>query len=242
MTRTPLQPEKYTHSPAKDRASHSLRGVGTRLAVRATTSRLRDAVRATTAALVLVLGALACGPSQEVAVITMEDGGQIRILLMPDTAPRTVAHFSELVREGFYDGTTFHLVIPGFMIQGGDPNSRNDLPGDDGYGGPGYTVEDEPSSLAHVRGTVSLARTAKPNSGGSQFFIMVGDTDAQGQPHAGRLDGQYTAFGRVISGMDVADRIAAAPRAGRSAAPGQENRPLDPPRVATIRLEPGPGS
>jgi peptidyl-prolyl cis-trans isomerase B (cyclophilin B) len=203
--------------------------------------RLRP-VAALLATAALALGALACAPSQEVAVITMEDGGEIRILLLPDSAPRTVAHFSKLVRERFYDGTAFHLVIPGFMIQGGDPNSRNDIPGDDGYGGPGYTIEDEPSDLTHVRGTVSLSRTREPNSGGSQFFIMLGDVGSDGRPYAVTLDGRYTSFGRLIAGMDVAERIASVPRAGASAIPGQEDRPIDPPQIVSIRLEPASGT
>ena len=131
--------------------------------------------------------------------ITMDNGDVIRLELYPETAPITVENFEKLVRSGFYDGLTFHRVIPGFMIQGGDPNGN-------GTGGPGWTIKGEfeangvPNPLRHTRGVISMARSMMPNSAGSQFFIMHRDA-----PH---LDGQYAAFGKVIEGIEAVDRIA----------------------------------
>jgi peptidyl-prolyl cis-trans isomerase B (cyclophilin B) len=164
----------------------------------------------------------------EVAVISVEGFGEMVVELLPGKAPRTVENFKKLVREGFYDGTTFHRVVPGFMIQGGDPNSKDRDPRNDGRGGPGYTIKGEFSDLRHVRGTVSMARRGNPDSGGSQFFIVVDDA-----PH---LDGQYAAFGRVISGIEVADKIVAVPR-DKFGRYGPRDRPIDDVRM-TIRLEP----
>ncbi len=132
-------------------------------------------------------------------VIEVEGYGPIRIELLPEKAPKTVANFLELAGKGFYDGTTFHRVVPGFVIQGGDPNSKNRDPRDDGGGDAGYKIPDEPNDHRQVRGTVSMANAGRPNTGGSQFFIVLAD-----QPD---LDGHYTAFGRVKEGMDVVDRI-----------------------------------
>ena len=164
-----------------------------------------------------------------VAVISVEDFGEIRFELIPEIAPATVENFIKLASEKFYDGTTFHRVIPGFMIQGGDPNSKNRDPRDDGKGGPGYTIEDEFSDVSHTRGMVSMANTGRPHSGGCQFFIVVADT-----PH---LDGAYSLFGRVVEGMDVADRIAAVERDvyGRY---GPQDRPLENVVIESIRIEP----
>lgn len=131
--------------------------------------------------------------------ITMANGKKIKIELYPDTAPITVENFIKLVRDGFYDGLTFHRVIPGFMIQGGCPNGT-------GTGGPGWHIKGEFASngvenpLKHTRGVISMARAMDPDSAGSQFFIMH-----QNAPH---LDGQYAAFGKVVEGMDVVDEIA----------------------------------
>lgn len=132
--------------------------------------------------------------------ITMEDGGRIVLELYPEKAPNTVNNFISLAKSGFYDGLTFHRVISGFMIQGGDPNGT-------GTGGPGYTIKGEFSlngfsgnDIKHSRGVISMARAMSPNSAGSQFFIM--------HANASYLDGQYAAFGRVIDGMDVVDAIA----------------------------------
>ena len=134
--------------------------------------------------------------------ITMEDGGIIDIELNEEVAPITCENFKKLVKEGFYNGLTFHRVIPGFMIQGGCPLGT-------GTGGPGYGIEGEfaanghENPIKHTRGVISMARSQSPNSAGSQFFIMHDDA-----PH---LDGSYAAFGHVVEGMDVVDRIAETP-------------------------------
>ena len=133
-----------------------------------------------------------------IVTIEMENGGVMKAELYPAIAPNTVNNFISLVKKGFYDGTIFHRVIPGFMIQGGDPEGS-------GMGGPGYSIKGEftgngfQNDLAHDRGVLSMARTMDPNSAGSQFFIMV-----EKAPH---LDGQYAAFGKVIEGMETADAI-----------------------------------
>ena len=135
--------------------------------------------------------------------------GQIEIEFFEDKAPGHVKNFLDLARKGFYDGTTFHRVIPGFMIQGGDPNTK-DLSASrsrHGTGGPGYTIKAEFNDTSHKRGVVSMARAQDPNSAGSQFFICVAD--------AGFLDRQYSAFGRVVRGMEVADKIVNAARDAR---------------------------
>ena len=135
-------------------------------------------------------------------VITMENGKQIKLELYPEIAPITVANFEKLVKENFYNGLTFHRIIPGFMIQGGCPKG-------DGTGGPGYGIKGEfaangvKNDLKHTRGVISMARAQDPNSAGSQFFIMH-----RNAPH---LDGQYAAFGKVVEGMDVVDEIANTP-------------------------------
>ena len=132
-------------------------------------------------------------------VIEMENGKQIEIELYPDVAPISCENFEKLVKQGFYDGLTFHRVISGFMIQGGCPDGT-------GMGGPGWTIKGEflangvPNNLKHTRGVLSMARAQNPNSAGSQFFIMHAD--------APYLDGQYAAFGKVVSGIEVVDEIA----------------------------------
>ena len=134
--------------------------------------------------------------------ITMDDGDVMKGELYPDVAPKTVENFEKLANEGFYDGLTFHRIIPGFMIQGGDPRGN-------GTGGPGYTIPGEFSGNGfkndpkHERGVLSMARAMDPDSAGSQFFIMHQDA-----PH---LDGQYAAFGKITDGMDAVDKIAATP-------------------------------
>ena len=130
--------------------------------------------------------------------------GNIEMRFFPDVAPNHVNNFIELAKKGFYDGTTFHRVIPGFMIQGGDPNSKSHDKSTHGMGGPGYQLKAEFNGKPHKRGTLSMARSASPDSAGSQFFICVAD--------APFLDKQYTAFGEVVSGMDVADKIVSQPR------------------------------
>jgi peptidyl-prolyl cis-trans isomerase B (cyclophilin B) len=144
---------------------------------------------------------------EEVAVITTRHGA-IVIRLLDDVAPKHVASFTKLAKDGFYDGTSFHRVIPDFMIQGGDPNSKDAKNrAIHGTGGPGYTIPAEFSDLKHTRGRVSAARSQDPNSAGSQFFICVADSPW--------LDGQYSVFGEVIEGMDVVDKIVAEPRDAR---------------------------
>lgn len=133
--------------------------------------------------------------------------GEIVLKFYPDVAPDHVKNFIKLAQEKFYDGTTFHRVIPGFMIQGGDPNSKKPDRSMHGMGGPGHRVKAEFNSKPHRRGVLSMARANDPDSAGSQFFICVAD--------ANFLDWQYTAFGEVVSGMDVADKIVAVKRDGR---------------------------
>ncbi len=133
--------------------------------------------------------------------------GNIELRFFPDVAPNHVNNFIELAKKGFYDGTTFHRVIPGFMVQGGDPNSKDPDRSKHGMGGPGYTIKAEFNEKLHKRGTLSMARAANPDSAGSQFFICVAD--------ASFLNRQYTVFGEVVSGMDVADKIVNQPRDSR---------------------------
>jgi len=131
-------------------------------------------------------------PMHPTAVIVMEKGGEIRIELFPEDAPKTVESFVALSKKGFYNGLTFHRVIQGFMAQGGDPKG-------DGTGGPGYSLKAEFNKRKHVRGTVAMARAAPRDSAGSQFYICFAPA-----PH---LDGQYTVFGQVAKGLEVVDRI-----------------------------------
>lgn len=133
--------------------------------------------------------------------------GNIELKFFPDVAPNHVDNFIQLAKAGFYDGTIFHRVIPGFMIQGGDPNSKDHDKSRHGMGGPEHSVKAEFSDRPHKRGTLSMARSAQPDSAGSQFFICVAD--------ARFLDGQYSVFGEVISGMDAVDQIVGQPRDAR---------------------------
>lgn len=130
--------------------------------------------------------------------------GNIELKFFPEVAPNHVNNFIELAKKGFYDGTVFHRVIPGFMIQGGDPNSKNPDKSMHGMGGPGYSVKAEFNEKPHKKGTLSMARSAQPDSAGSQFFICVAD--------APFLDRQYTVFGEVVSGIETADKIVGQPR------------------------------
>tara|TARA_B110001454_G_C12679431_1_gene417332 strand:- start:428 stop:913 length:486 start_codon:yes stop_codon:yes gene_type:complete len=133
------------------------------------------------------------------------DFGTIEFNLLPELAPETVRSFTKLAQSEFYNGTLFHRIIPGFMIQGGDPNTKKpELKTQWGMGGPGFTVKAEFSSRSHLRGIVSMARSADPNSAGSQFFIVTADSTF--------LDREYTVFGEVTQGMDVADKIVNLPR------------------------------
>jgi peptidyl-prolyl cis-trans isomerase B (cyclophilin B) len=144
----------------------------------------------------------------ETAVIETKFG-EIEIEFLNDKAPGHVKNFLDLARKGFYDGSTFHRVIPGFMIQGGCPNTKDAKAGKGahGTGSPGYTIKAEFNDTPHKRGVVSMARSQDPNSAGSQFFICVADS--------GFLDRQYTAFGRVLRGMEAADKVVASPRDGK---------------------------
>ena len=154
-------------------------------------------------------------------VITMQDGRQMKGELYPDIAPQSVGNFIALANSGFYDGVIFHRVIPGFMIQGGDPKGI-------GIGGPGYSIKGEfaangfANPLKHTYGVLSMARSMMPNSAGSQFFIMTSDS-----PH---LDGRYAAFGKVLEGMEVADSIVNTRRDMR-------DKPLVPQVMASVRVE-----
>ena len=130
--------------------------------------------------------------------------GNIELKFFPEVAPGHVSNFLELAKKGFYDGTTFHRVIPGFMIQGGDPNTKNPDRSKHGMGGPGHTIKAEFNEKPHKRGILSMARAQDPNSAGSQFFICVAN--------APFLDGKYSVFGEVTSGIEVADKIVSQPR------------------------------
>ncbi|MCL0044708.1 peptidylprolyl isomerase [Nitrospinaceae bacterium] len=141
--------------------------------------------------------------AQEIALIETKFG-KIEIQFFKDKAPGHVKNFKDLAKKGFYDGTIFHRVIPGFMIQGGDPNTKSNDRSTHGMGGPGYSINAEFNDTPHKRGILSMARSQDPNSAGSQFFIVVKD--------AAFLNGKYTAFGKVLSGMDVADKIVNSPR------------------------------
>ena len=169
--------------------------------------------------LVMSLALAACRgaePAGPIAVLRVRGMGEIRLALDPKLAPRHVANFVALADAHFYDGTTFHRVIPNFMIQGGDPNSKDANPANDGLGGPGYQVRAEFSDAPHVPGTVSMARPSDPDGAGSQFFIMTTGSESW-RP---QLDGQFSVFGHVLAGQDVVDRISKVARDAR-------DRPLE---------------
>lgn len=150
--------------------------------------------------------------------------GQVVLRFYTDAAPNHVKNFCRLAQEGFYNGTTFHRVIPGFMIQGGDSNSKKPDRSTHGMGDPGYRLPAEFNGKPHIRGVLSMARAQDPNSAGSQFFICVADSLF--------LDGQYTAFGEVVSGMDVVDRVVNVKRDSR-------DNPLERIEVTVSITEPG---
>jgi cyclophilin family peptidyl-prolyl cis-trans isomerase len=145
--------------------------------------------------------------------------GEIDIRFFPDVAPNHVKNFIDLAEKGFYNGTKFHRVIPGFMIQGGDPNTISGSPATWGTGGSGKNIAQEFNSISHKRGIVSMARSNDPNSASSQFFIVVKDSTF--------LDNQYTVFGQVTKGMDIADKIVSAPT-------GSQDRPNNPTSIDKI--------
>ena len=157
----------------------------------------------------------------EIAIIKTSEGTMVAEF-WTDAAPNTIANFKKLARAGFYDGTCFHLVIKGFMIQGGDPKTKDDTLKDEwGTGGPGYTVNAEFNDHSHVRGVLSMARSNDPNSAGSQFFICHGDPRF--------LDKQYTVFGKLVKGDDVLEKIATTPTA-----PG--DRPLKRMHIESVKI------
>lgn len=147
--------------------------------------------------------------------------GVITIRFFPEAAPKHVENFVDLARQGFYDGTKFHRVIPGFMIQGGDPNTRSGSPASWGTGGSGQNLKAEFNDIPHRRGIVSMARSNHPDSASSQFFIVVKDSNF--------LDNNYTVFGEVTSGMEVADAIVSAPR-------NAQDRPLEPVSIESVTV------
>ena len=159
--------------------------------------------------------------SNPIVTFEMENGSTFKAELYPEIAPNTVANFVNLVENGFYNGLIFHRVIPGFMIQGGDPNGI-------GTGGPGYNIKGEfaangfKNNLRHTRGVLSMARAMHPDSAGSQFFVMHADA-----PH---LDGQYAAFGKVIEGIETVDAIAAVRT-------GFQDRPVEEQRMKSVTVE-----
>lgn len=159
--------------------------------------------------------------SHPIATIEMDSGKVIKLELYPEVAPNTVNNFISLAKQGFYDGLIFHRVIPGFMIQGGDPDGT-------GKGGPGYSIKGEfktngfDNTLKHTTGVISMARSQSLDSAGSQFFIMAAD--------ASQLDGQYAAFGKVTEGLDVVEEIVNLPR-------GANDRPNDPPVMKKVTID-----
>jgi peptidyl-prolyl cis-trans isomerase B (cyclophilin B) len=167
-------------------------------------------------------------PTNEVAVIST-NYGDLTIAFWPDVAPKTVENFKKLAREGFYDGTAFHRIIKGFMIQGGCPNTKEGARGIPGTGDPGYKLKAEFNNKPHVRGVISMARAANPDSAGCQFFICHGD--------ARFLDRQYTAFGQLSAGDDVLEQIANVPT--RNGGGGEKSTPIDRVEVKSIRIVAG---
>lgn len=173
-------------------------------------------------------GAATLHAADEVAVIETNKGEMV-VEFWPDVAPKTVENFKKLAKEGFYDGTAFHRIIPGFMIQGGDPLTKDEANAARfGTGGPGYQIDAEFNERKHTRGVLSMARSADPNSAGSQFFIMLADA-----PH---LDGSYTGFGKLIKGDDTLSKIAETPRAMGS--DGAQSRPTERVEVKSVKIVP----
>jgi peptidyl-prolyl cis-trans isomerase B (cyclophilin B) len=167
--------------------------------------------------------------NDEVAVMETSKGTMV-FAFWPLEAPKTVENFKKLARQGFYDGTGFHRIIKGFMIQGGDPKSKNPKAPDLGTGDPGYKIPDEFNFHKHVPGVISMANSGTPNSAGSQFFIM--DTAAP------FLDGKYTAFGYMIDGMKTFKEIANTPVTGNSMMNGEKSKPLEWTKVISVKIVP----
>ena len=165
----------------------------------------------------------------EVAVLETSRGKMV-VEFWEKDAPKTVANFKKLARQGFFDGTGFHRIIKGFMIQAGDPKSKNPKAPDLGTGDPGYKIPDEFNARKHVKGVLSMANSGTPNSAGSQFFIM--------HAAAPNLDGKYTAFGRLIQGTDVLDAIANSPTGPNAMMGGEKSRPLEWTTMKSVKIVP----
>jgi len=171
--------------------------------------------------------------TNEVAVISTTEGAMV-VEFWPDVAPNTVANFKKLARSGFYDGTAFHRIIKGFMIQGGDPLTKDPAQEDRyGQGGPGYTIKAEFNSRLHQTGVISMARGQDPDSAASQFFICDAPAD---NPNMQYLDGKYTAFGKLIKGEDVLEKIADTPVGPN--AQGEQSKPLKRVGVISVKIVP----
>ena len=164
---------------------------------------------------------------KEVAVIKTSEGEMVAEF-WPDVAPKTVENFKKLAKSGFYDGTAFHRVIKGFMIQGGCPNTKQGASGIPGTGDPGYKVKAEFNAKPHVRGVISMARSSHPDSAGCQFFICHGD--------ARFLDRQYTAFGELVKGDDVLEKLANVPT--KSGGGGEKSTPIERVAVESVKIVP----
>jgi peptidyl-prolyl cis-trans isomerase B (cyclophilin B) len=166
--------------------------------------------------------------TNEIAVIKTTEGEMV-IRFWPDVAPRTVENFKQLARKGFYDGTAFHRIVKGFMVQGGDPLTKDESAEDLwGTGDPGYKIPAEFNDRPHVRGVISMARAQQPDSAGSQFFICLAD--------ARFLDGQYTAFGELIDGDEVLEKIGAAETV--SSRSGEKSKPVNRIGVESVSIVP----
>ncbi len=165
--------------------------------------------------------------SDEVAILDTSKGRMV-VEFWEKDAPKTVANFKKLARQGYYDGTGFHRIIKGFMIQGGDPKSKNPNAPDLGTSGPGYTIADEFNSHPHVKGVLSMANTGGANTAGSQFFVMHGTAPS--------LDGHYTGFGHLIAGMDVLDKIANSPTAPNPSMPGENSKPAEWTTLKSVKI------
>ena len=167
-------------------------------------------------------------PSSEVAVIKTNEGEMV-IEFWSDAAPKTVENFKKLARSGFYDRTTFHRIVKGFMIQGGDPNSKDPAKENSfGQGGPGYKIKAEFNNHSHERGVISMARGPDPDSAGSQFFICLAPV--------ARLDGQYTTFGKLIKGDDVLEKIGDTPVTRNSM--GENSKPTKRVMIESVKIVP----
>ena len=160
-------------------------------------------------------------PSEQAVIKTSY--GEMTVAFWPDVAPKTVENFKKLARAGFYDGTAFHRIIKGFMVQGGCPNTKAGKGGMPGTGGPGYQIKAEFNTKSHVKGVLSMARSSSPDSAGSQFFICHGD--------ARFLDRQYTAFGELVAGEDVLEKIANVPTAG-----SERSTPIERVALESVRI------